>query len=646
MPYLLPAIPNPPTRICIPINVPNDPEHLQVFWGHLSLLGLWYSWERDDDHTARTVAAVWKDVWNQARDAFVLGGCMSIYDLRQTGILIERKNSAAGAWTTLYDPRNYVILKAPTADYQNWITAPTDVRGLWARQLGNEWAIVGSQDGASGGVSLFAQSNASNADTVMLLDRPVSNGDYLRAKVNGLENTVINRYGQINAIVYNANLPQANANTLGAIIYLNGSASPSTSPDGAYIGSFVIVGSTPVYFWNKFKGDKGDTGDAGGTGETGARGRNISFTDPANGAALYPNQAPYLQVFDENPLTQYVKGFFPRAPQFSFNTPINRSPGDFNETVFSIDTNGDWIGQPYRAQGLPGEPGGSFDDIIVDPPEEGQTIVTTVDVLADSGTLLPILLPGNCQIQAITTRGLWVVSDSTGTIYQDVTGADGIPDAGHTINKGKLMIGAKLETAQAFSFIEYDALPLDFPDPTYVMFAQNRNYAEQYGIGHIPISVQIYRQAVVEWDLIGEQLFTSFPNDWHVATSSDNPAASSFGGQWLSTDGGGFHPTSNAIDGKHLSIAPRRTGHWHVDSIEVFIKNNTDAAGITVFLWIQDNATHAWSVQAINGFSGASGSVVLTLNRDIEYLTISSHNYPHASADWQFWKAIVTGSDL
>jgi len=62
MPYILPADINPTDRIYACVPIPNDPMHRAAFMGQMTALSRWYSWERDDAHTGKDVAAVWRDI--------------------------------------------------------------------------------------------------------------------------------------------------------------------------------------------------------------------------------------------------------------------------------------------------------------------------------------------------------------------------------------------------------------------------------------------------------------------------------------------------------------------------------------------------------------------------------------------------------
>jgi len=61
-PWKIPAVINPPDRRCIQINVPDDPEHIAIFWGVLRGLSDWQRWEREATKSGTLVAQVWREV--------------------------------------------------------------------------------------------------------------------------------------------------------------------------------------------------------------------------------------------------------------------------------------------------------------------------------------------------------------------------------------------------------------------------------------------------------------------------------------------------------------------------------------------------------------------------------------------------------
>lgn len=61
--YPLPATTDDGSRLCVRVNIPNIPAHRQAFIGAIYNLTRWYSWARDEAHTAKAIAAVWRDVY-------------------------------------------------------------------------------------------------------------------------------------------------------------------------------------------------------------------------------------------------------------------------------------------------------------------------------------------------------------------------------------------------------------------------------------------------------------------------------------------------------------------------------------------------------------------------------------------------------
>lgn len=86
-----------PERICVCFEIPNERYHIRAFWTALYRLTLWNSWAADEAHTAREVAAVWRDVWNTAiKDEDTMGcGCSD----RPT----QRRLSPSGILEVSYD---------------------------------------------------------------------------------------------------------------------------------------------------------------------------------------------------------------------------------------------------------------------------------------------------------------------------------------------------------------------------------------------------------------------------------------------------------------------------------------------------------------------------------------------------------------
>jgi len=65
--WVLPEVIDPPDRLCFQIEVPNDKFHIAAFKGALYTLTSAVSWADDLDHTAKAVAAVWAEIYDNLR---------------------------------------------------------------------------------------------------------------------------------------------------------------------------------------------------------------------------------------------------------------------------------------------------------------------------------------------------------------------------------------------------------------------------------------------------------------------------------------------------------------------------------------------------------------------------------------------------
>lgn len=73
---------NPVGSVCIPVNVPNDPEWIGMFLGAIYRLSqqVWY--DRDANHSAKIVAARWQDVYLETVKATWDCGALDLFDIR------------------------------------------------------------------------------------------------------------------------------------------------------------------------------------------------------------------------------------------------------------------------------------------------------------------------------------------------------------------------------------------------------------------------------------------------------------------------------------------------------------------------------------------------------------------------------------
>jgi len=65
--WVLPAVVDPPGRVCFQILVPDEPQHIAAFYGALYDLAKPYNWGNDDAHTAIAVGAVWNEIFFRLR---------------------------------------------------------------------------------------------------------------------------------------------------------------------------------------------------------------------------------------------------------------------------------------------------------------------------------------------------------------------------------------------------------------------------------------------------------------------------------------------------------------------------------------------------------------------------------------------------
>ena len=107
--YLLPAVINPERRRCIPVYVPDHPDHIRAFLGQLDMLSYWWTWARDEARTAAQVARVWRGVIEQVRETLDAGeGCggVSDFDVRQNSsqpCRLEKTTNNGVTWTAWAD---------------------------------------------------------------------------------------------------------------------------------------------------------------------------------------------------------------------------------------------------------------------------------------------------------------------------------------------------------------------------------------------------------------------------------------------------------------------------------------------------------------------------------------------------------------
>jgi hypothetical protein len=78
----IPSQLDPIGTVCIPVNVPNDPEWISLFTGAIYRLSqqIWY--DRDEAHSAKYVAAKWRDIYLETLNRSWICGDASLFDMR------------------------------------------------------------------------------------------------------------------------------------------------------------------------------------------------------------------------------------------------------------------------------------------------------------------------------------------------------------------------------------------------------------------------------------------------------------------------------------------------------------------------------------------------------------------------------------
>jgi len=143
--WLLPETVDPPRKsFCI--EIPNEPRHVQAFFGALQALANWWNWQQDAEHTATLVAQVWRVVANNAHTAFYEEECQ-MYLLRQNPddmCQLEQSVDGGDNWTLAFDfglcipPATQTILDQVGTLYNNaWQPSPYAPIDTWVHTDGD-----------------------------------------------------------------------------------------------------------------------------------------------------------------------------------------------------------------------------------------------------------------------------------------------------------------------------------------------------------------------------------------------------------------------------------------------------------------------------------------------------------------------------
>jgi len=86
-------VPPAPERVCIPVRVPDDPEYIALFMGALFELTKQMHYDRDLSHTAKLVAAVWKEIYDATALSVETGETCNDLTLPEAGCIEYQPNA-------------------------------------------------------------------------------------------------------------------------------------------------------------------------------------------------------------------------------------------------------------------------------------------------------------------------------------------------------------------------------------------------------------------------------------------------------------------------------------------------------------------------------------------------------------------------
>lgn len=406
-----------------------------------------------------------------------------IFNLQQTGILLEKQGESGGLWSTVYDPRPYVLIKSPSAVYHNTVNAPAGTAGLTLL------SVVGDRDNADDAVlyvvpgwnapaAIFRRNDGTGNETVRIqheLSGGVGTPDFLRAMDTfGNKFSGINPYGNISLRRYTASLPVASAAHYGSLAMLGNGSTDSA----LWYCDYNTAESE--YQWRK------------GVGVSGADGHSLLMNFPSV-EVINPNEPPDIEEEESDNNATLLTFHLPRAAQFSKLPDIVGTPGvDSPGVAMAETTEGDYTLQFTVVAGENGSGGGGqpIIDEVLPGLDETKDLYTLV--MADSGTIAGVNLPTGVTITEIEPVGQWAVGHLAGD--EQVTNADGFTEPSYSVPGGHLVIGLKpVGSSDLWDYAQYDELPLEIATPVHLKFAQNRNVPGDYGLGLLKVRYRLVR---------------------------------------------------------------------------------------------------------------------------------------------------------
>lgn len=406
-----------------------------------------------------------------------------IFNLQQTGILLEKQGESGGLWSTLYDPRPYVLIKSPSAVYHNTVNAPAGTAGLTLLSVvGNrdneDDAVLYVVPGWNAPAAIFRRNDGTGNETVRIqheLSGGVGTPDFLRAMDTfGNKFSGINPYGNISLRRYTSTLPEASAAHYGSLAMLGNGSTDSA----LWYCDYNTAESE--YYWRK------------GVGVPGVDGHSLILNFPSV-EVINPNEPPDIEEEESDNNATLLTFHLPRAAQFSKLPDIVGVPGvDVPAVALSETTEGDYTLQftVVAGENGSGEGGQPIIDEVLPGLDETKDLYTLV--MADSGTIAGVNLPTGVTITEVEPVGQWAVGHLAGD--EQVTNADGFAEPSYSVPGGHLMLGLKpVGSSDLWDYFQYDELPLDITTPVHLKFAQNRNVPGDYGLGLLKVRYRLVR---------------------------------------------------------------------------------------------------------------------------------------------------------
>lgn len=157
--FPLPLVVNPPQRVCVSLEIPDDPNHWAAFFGALHELEQGMAWADDPAHTAKAVIQVWRDVILNMQYCVVTPTGGPVHGAEIEDFMPLRVDCDCNVWVTCCDGTEKQILTSDQV--QAAINGP---------------AVPGApQPEAGGGCVTYDLTNFGNAPA--LIPTPVSTGD-------------------------------------------------------------------------------------------------------------------------------------------------------------------------------------------------------------------------------------------------------------------------------------------------------------------------------------------------------------------------------------------------------------------------------------------------------------------------------------